>query len=109
LHEPNVLHSWVFLQHQVWVDRDGTEHEIESMDLDYVRNVIAFCERQSARIAALVMLDLAEQVLRAILRDDIDLLDRWAPMFGDDDLPPNEFLAATPLMCALRRRLGHGG
>lgn len=47
-HEPGLLHGWVFAQHQVWVDRHGVEHEIESMPLNYVENVIKFCERQAS-------------------------------------------------------------
>lgn len=101
VHEPNVLHTWVFLQDRVWIDRYGWEHEIDSMEPDYVRNVLAFCEGQAARIATLVMFDLAELSLDATARDDIEALDRWAPMLGDDDLSPDEFLAATPLMAAL--------
>lgn len=109
LHEPNLLRSWVFFQHQVWVDRHGTEHEIESMSPVYARNVIAFCERQSARIAALVMIDLAEQVLRATARGDVDGLDCCAALLGDEDMSPDECLAATPLMRSLRRRVGDSG
>jgi hypothetical protein len=56
-HPANRLHGWVFLQHQVWVDYWGNEHEIELMSLDYVDNVIRFCHRQTPRIALLIAAD----------------------------------------------------
>jgi hypothetical protein len=52
------MHAWVFLQHQVWVDYWGNEHEIESMPIDYVKNVIRFSEKQIERVAFLITLDL---------------------------------------------------
>lgn len=53
-HAAGQLHAWVFMQHQVWVDAHGVEHEIETMPLDYVENVIAFAHRNATRIVALV-------------------------------------------------------
>lgn len=96
MHEPNRLWPWVFEQHQVWVDVNGTEHEIESMPLDYVENVIRFCRRRAVSIYVLV----------ADGRDHEGSLDM------ESDEPPlsvgidfNGWLEQTPLMRALRRRL----
>jgi hypothetical protein len=58
-HEPDHLYGWVFLQHQVWVDYWGHEHEIELMAGDYVANVIGFCERRALRIALIVWSEIA--------------------------------------------------
>lgn len=66
LHEPDRLWGWVFGQHQVWVDRHGSEHEIDSMPIAYVRNVIAFCQLRAVRIRQLVEID--------VLVDVVDLL-----------------------------------
>jgi len=57
-HPPDRMRAWVYLQHQVWVDYWGNEHEIESMQLDYIENVIRFSEKQVERIAFLITLDL---------------------------------------------------
>jgi hypothetical protein len=65
LHPPDRLHGWVFLQHQVWVDYWGNEHEVEQMPLSYVANVISFCEGQAERIRLLVLL---EEAYVALLR-----------------------------------------
>lgn len=63
-HDRDRLHGWVFLQHQVWVDYWGNEHEIELMASDYVQNVIAFCEARCERIQLVVC---AELLYRALL------------------------------------------
>lgn len=96
MHEPNRLWPWVFAQHQIWVDVHGTEHEIESMPLDYVQNVIRFCRRRAVWI----------YVLAADDRDDEELLDEGAdePTLPDG-IDFNDWLEQTPLMRALRRRL----
>ena len=98
MHEPNRLWPWVFRQHQVWVDINGTEHEIESMPLDYVENVVGFCVRRAVWIYALVASEDAE----------VDVCDlEWGPQ-GDDRLlivHAAAWLEETPLMRALRRRL----
>jgi hypothetical protein len=96
MHEPNRLWPWVFSQHQVWVDVHGTEHEIESMPLDYVENVIRFCRRRAVWIYDLV----------ADERDHEELLDDE----GNDAAYAARinfigWLEETPLMRALRRRL----
>ena len=96
MHEPNRLWPWVFAQHQVWVDVRGTEHEIESMPLDYVQNVIRFCRRRAVWIYLLVADDLYDGELLDAERDN-------------PTLPAGmEFiiwLEQTPLMRALRRRI----
>jgi hypothetical protein len=62
-HTPDHLHGWVFLQHQVWVDYWGNEHEIELMAGDYVANVIGFCKAQPLSIALIVWAEVAYRVL----------------------------------------------
>jgi len=96
MHEPNRLWPWVFRQHQVWVDINGSEHEIESMPLDYVDNVIGFCIRRAIWIYLLV----GES-------DDDGDLSEWHSAADDHDLIIRRvaWLEATPLMRALRRRV----
>jgi hypothetical protein len=96
MHEPNRLWPWVFDQHQVWVDVHGTEHEIESMPIDYVGNVIRFCRRRAVWIYVLVADD----------RDDDELLDEESDELTlPEEIDFNGWLELTPLMRALRRRL----
>jgi hypothetical protein len=113
-HEPGCLHPWVFGQHQVWVDRDGVEHEIESMPRDYVENVVGFCERNVwrmwwavasaellAKLAYITSLANADAQQAALeLRD---LLARYEREAAAD---AREWLQATPLYAALQRRAG---
>lgn len=98
MHEPNRLWPWVFRQHQVWVDINGSEHEIESMPFDYVENVIGFCLRRAVSIRVLVdpespFAEWAEALLEA------EEGDRLLASHGA------AWLETTPLMRALRRRL----
>jgi hypothetical protein len=97
MHEPNRLWPWVFRQHQVWVDVNGSEHEIESMPLEYVENVIGFCVRRALWIYVLVEHD----------DEDVDTPELEWGAEGDDGLSllhAADWLEATPLMQALRRR-----
>jgi hypothetical protein len=94
IHEPNRLWPWVFRQHQVWVDINGSEHEIESMPFEYVENVIGFCRQRAVWIY--------------VLASDDDEEDALHSETGTTDLVVIDFIAwleATPLMRALRRRL----
>ena len=99
MHEPNRLWPWVFRQHQVWVDINGSEHEIESMPLDYVDNVIGFCIRRAMWIYLLVAGSDGD--------DDEGELSEWRAASDDRDLIIRRvaWLEATPLMRALRRRV----
>jgi hypothetical protein len=101
LHEPNRLWPWVFRQHQVWVDVNGSEHEIESMPLDYVENVIRFCRRRAVWIY--VLIETEEDNSNTEATDEINETAQ-----RDDGTIPIDFvswLEGTPLMRALRRRL----
>ena len=98
-HPPDQLAPWVFLQHQVWVDQAGAEHEIESMPLAYVRAVIRFCHEQAHRIITIVTIELWRRRWRLGVPMAADPLD-WSS--SDEDA--SEWLERTPVMIALRRR-----
>jgi hypothetical protein len=111
-HEPDHLYGWVFLQHQVWVDYWGNEHEIETMTDDYVANVILFCEGQTLGIALIVWAEIAYRVLlhRAGLGElpQPRILDSLADLeqigqSGDGSL--HDWLHELPLLRALTQRL----
>ena len=100
-HPPDRLAAWVFLQHQVWSDWAGVEHEIESMPLPYVQAVIRFCHERAYRILTIVNLEVWERRWRlgVPLTDLPDPLD-WSP--AEDDA--SEWLEQTAVMIALRLR-----
>lgn len=106
IHPPDHMWAWVFRQHQVWVDRHGSEHEIESMDTQYVENVIRFCRERAAQIHALVYVERVGEAVTLMLRggsaEDAQGSLEDAP---DPDADPEGWLETTPLMLALRRRL----
>lgn len=106
-HPPNRLAGWVFRQHQVWVDVHGSEHEIESMARDYVRNVLGFCELRAERIRVILVFDayaegleLAQLDVRASAGRQ-QLIDAVGLAIVD----PDELLEQLPLIKALRERL----
>lgn len=115
-HEPGRLHPWVFRQHQVWVDRHGVEHEIESMPRDYVRNVMGFCERNAWRVWwAVASDDLLDDIERVTELANVEpenarlqLLSVIEDFGREASRDPIEWLQATPLHAALRRRAGLG-
>lgn len=111
-HEPDHLYGWVFLQHQVWVDYWGNEHEIESMTSDYVANVIRFCQKRTERIFLIATCELlyrlglvlagvgappARQLVEACFAPDLNLAGQEPPL--------GEWLEGLPLLHALRERL----
>lgn len=100
-HPPDELPPWVFLQHQVWVNRAGVEHEIESMPLDYIQAVIRFCHEQAHRILTIVTVELWTRRKRL----DECLIDPSGPLdWASEEESANEWLERTPVMIALRRR-----
>lgn len=106
MHEPDHMWAWVFRQHQVWVDFHGTEHEIESMALDYVANVVNFCRERAETARAHVYIDWVARALElALTGAGVEgaraALEAEPEIEGD----PEEWLESTPLMLALRRRL----
>jgi hypothetical protein len=106
-HPPNRLAAWVFGQHQVWVDRHGHEHEIESMPRGYQRNLIWFCHRHAKRIRQIVTSDeMFEALEMIILTDEIErgftLLEQITFAYDTD---AKSWLERTPLMRAMRRQL----
>ena len=105
-HPPDRLHAWVFGQHQVWVDYWGNEHEIETMPLEYVRNVIGFCRRQAWRILVFAFLDALEACITARADEgeaNAAVAELEALVEASSD--PGAWLEQTPLLRALRRRL----
>lgn len=104
-HPPNRLHAWLFLQHQVWVDYWGNEHEIESMNRGYIANVVGFCRRQADRIRFLVTLELLEQLVLGLpvpAPSLVELLESAC----DEAATDLDLLDETALLRALHRRLG---
>lgn len=104
-HPRNRLSAWVFLQHQVWVDYWGNEHEIESMPADYVGNVIDFCRCRAATIRFLVALSTASEALELCKAGSLAPARRLFNISLAAEGDPNEWLETTPLFRALRRRL----
>ena len=113
-HPPNLLQGWVFLQHQVWIDYWGNEHEIGSMPLDYVANVIDFCEERAGRIRLIAFAEAAKRASAEASRGNQDaganLLSFADAISGgsDDPFAPEtavEWLHTTPLLRALSLRL----
>lgn len=111
-HPPGWLRGWVFLQHQVWVDYWGNEHEIEQMPGDYIANVIGFCEQRAERISVIVAAEIAYRALLHLLGIGTPpQLDRLAALLPPDTNPPGDgddalldWLHALPLLHALRQR-----
>ena len=112
-HEPGLLHGWVFAQHQVWVDRHGVEHEIESMPLDYVENVIKFCERQASRLRFIAesheLTEHDDEILTPYGLDAAAADARWEELLrrllSRLEADPLDWFHATPLHAALARRI----
>jgi hypothetical protein len=106
VHEPDHLWPWVFRQHQVWVDFHGSEHEIESMTLLYIGNVIAFCRERAEQIRTLVYIDWVARALELAL-NGAGVEGARAALEAEPEITgdPEEWLEATPLMLALRRRI----
>jgi len=104
-HPPDRLHSWVFLQRQVWVDYRGDEHEIDSMSGEYARAVITFCERCAQRIMLMHALDLLaesfEVLVLGVCRCHLVHLRQYAPRV---DETAEDWLQGTPLLDALKHR-----
>jgi hypothetical protein len=106
MHEPNKLWPWVFRQHQIWVDIHGTEHEIESMPLDYIGNVINFCRIRAERIRTIAYVDwLARAVELALNGAAVEEARETLEPEPDLLATAEEWLASTPLMLALKRRV----
>jgi hypothetical protein len=106
VHEPDHMWPWILRQHQVWVDFHGSEHEIESMTIEYVQNVQNFCRERAEQIRTLVYIDWVARALELALNGaGVEgaraALEHQPAIEGD----PEEWLETTPLMLALRRRL----
>lgn len=111
-HEPDHLYGWVFLQHQVWVDYWGNEHEIEQMEGDYVANVIRFCDMRALRIALIVWAEIAHRKLlhraglgEAQRSEVLDLAIRLREIRLGRNSSLRDFLHELPLLRTLRLRL----
>lgn len=104
-HPENRMHLWTLDQHQVWVDFYGNEHEVESMPLEYVENVISYLREHVSLMHALRICDLYLEAGERMLEGDasgIELLEEAAQL---EELDPLEWLEGSALLGALRRRL----
>jgi hypothetical protein len=94
LRKSHPLERWIFLQDEVWVDAHSNVHEIAAMPLDYVANVVRFCEELVWRIDHIVndddTKDTAEMSLETIELTAVDL---------------REWFSSLPLLMALKRKL----
>jgi hypothetical protein len=106
-HPPSRLAAWVFRQHQVWVDANGSEHEIESMPRDYVRKVLGFCERRAERIQDICIFDayFEEKELQLLHGRLADGHKHLVEAVGFAIVEPDVLLEQLPLIRALRQRL----
>ena len=68
-HTPGIIHHFIFYQHQIWVDKHGVEHEIESMEKSYIKKVISMLHDLSPSLYA------KEMTYRALLLQERGLLD----------------------------------
>ena len=106
LHEPDRLWPWVFAQHQVWVDIHGSEHEIELMPPDYLRNVIAFCQLRATLIRQLVEFDQLAEALASVIQGQSEAaVALYAELTDRRPMHDEDWLQETPLLRALRRSL----
>lgn len=110
-HPPDALHSWVFVQDEVWIDYWGNEQEIALMAGDYVANVVAFCEERALWIWALVAGELMACVVEAFIGDhDRKAATDCATISLPDLVPPADreaaltWLHSLPLLRALLSR-----
>ena len=110
-HPPNRLHGWVFRQHQVWVDKHGNEHEIESMPTAYLENVIHFCQRRAEPIKLLTTVDIYLEGLEACVAEEWSEESRawFLEALSVCLLDAHDVLERTPLMRTLRARLEERG
>jgi len=93
-HPPNKLAAWVFRQHKVWVDTNGTEYEIESMPRDHARCVLRFCDRRAERIRETCFVDAYGEAL--------ELSRLLGPCPDARELPAEIVDAAWPTAAALQ-------
>lgn len=105
-HEPGVLDLRVLQQAIWWVDFHQRPHRLVDMADDYVRNVIHFLERDvdyffAATQRAELLQRLGDHLLGRRSTSEIAEALGAPPLSA---LTPTEWLEATPLMRALRRR-----
>jgi len=106
-HPPNKLAAWVFRQHKVWVDANGTEYEIESMPRDHARCVLRFCERRAERIREICFVDAYGEALELsrLLGPCPDARKHAIEALGFLIVDPGELLEQLPVVRALKERL----
>jgi hypothetical protein len=96
----------VFDQDVWWVDIAQRPHRLAEMSGDYIANVIAFLEQDCdyfyAETTRRLALQMAGDLLLGRVPDEVVARELDAP--AHTDLTPQEWLEATPLMRALRRR-----
>lgn len=104
-HPPNRLHTWLFAQAKVWIDYWGNEIAVETIGADYRANIVAFCEQRAAYIRDVVVLDLATDQLAQLLAGGSLNRSVLHDLHRAYELEPTAWLAETPLLQTLTRRL----
>lgn len=106
-HEYGRLDLRVFDQEVWWVDIEQRPHRLTEMSAAYIANVIAFLEQHRdyyyAETTRRLVIQLAGDLMLGRVPDEVVAGELGAPKHTD--LTPEEWLEATPLMRALRRRL----
>lgn len=105
-HADNALHPWAFIQTRVWVDASGKEHVIADMPDGYVANVINFCRENVLRIRRLVEAYTMDELWQGLKTGQYDH-ERTFDHRRRDRVESLNWLEATPLLHALRARLGN--
>lgn len=87
-HPPGIIPHFIFYQHQVWVDKYGVEHEIESMEREYVEKVVAMLRRIAPSLYSKEMLYRALDLLERIVLEGRDELQSAIDDFKDEFINP---------------------
>lgn len=48
-HEIGRIHTWTFDQDEIWIDKQGIEHRVDDMNIEYVKNVLVFLQNGAER------------------------------------------------------------
>ena len=106
VYQPNMIWPWVFRQAEVWVDPYGSEHEIALMPLGELECAIKFCYFEAERIRNLCYVEWIGRGFDLKLNGvRLDLALTLAGPKPDTAGDPREWIEATPVLGALRRRL----
>jgi hypothetical protein len=65
-HQPGIIHLHLFDQHQVWIDKHGREHEIESISPGYAGNIMILLREHVLTLYSKVLLYKAFTVIEEV-------------------------------------------